>query len=223
MTPGWRPRPWPTCWISRTAGTGGSCWCWRTSSCSSMNSWAKGTPGPSGRCCSTNARIMVLASAMTAFAGLRRPDAALYELFLLQSLEPLDRKECLDLWRDHHRLGDSRTAPAGPGDPHGRESPAAHALGRRRIRERPAGARPGGGPARRAHGLPEAHHRDPARPGAQGLREPGPDLGASPRCPGGQGGEAGDERRQRPAHPAGEPRFRAFPPAGARQALPPNG
>jgi hypothetical protein len=44
-------------------------------------------------------RIMVLASAVTAFTGLRRPDAALYELFLLHPLEPLDSKGCLELWR----------------------------------------------------------------------------------------------------------------------------
>lgn len=44
-------------------------------------------------------RIMVVATAMTAFAGLRRPDAALYELFLLHPLEPLDPKGCRDLWR----------------------------------------------------------------------------------------------------------------------------
>ena len=44
-------------------------------------------------------RIMVLASAVTTFSGLRQPDAALYELFLLHTLEPLNRNECMDLWR----------------------------------------------------------------------------------------------------------------------------
>jgi DNA-binding transcriptional ArsR family regulator len=44
-------------------------------------------------------RIMVLASAVAAFPGLRQPDAALYELFLLHPLEPLDLTGCMDLWR----------------------------------------------------------------------------------------------------------------------------
>ena len=44
-------------------------------------------------------RIMVLASAVTAFSGLRQPDAALYELFLLHPLEPLDAEGSMALWQ----------------------------------------------------------------------------------------------------------------------------
>lgn len=44
-------------------------------------------------------RIMVLASSVTVFDGLRQPDAALYELFLLHLLEPLDRQGCMALWK----------------------------------------------------------------------------------------------------------------------------
>jgi hypothetical protein len=55
-------------------------------------------------------RIMVLGSALSTFPGLRRPDAALYELFLLHPLEPLDLPGCLALWQ----------AAGGPGLPAGR-------------------------------------------------------------------------------------------------------
>jgi len=44
-------------------------------------------------------RVMVLGSAPRIFPGLRRPDAALYELFLLHPLEPMDQAESLALWR----------------------------------------------------------------------------------------------------------------------------
>lgn len=44
-------------------------------------------------------RIMFLGSAVSSFEEIARPEAPLFEQFLLHTLEPLDTRGCLDLWQ----------------------------------------------------------------------------------------------------------------------------
>ena len=112
----------------------------------------------------TEPRIVLLASATSRFAEIDHPDHALYDLFRVRALQPLDTEECAVLWGDGLRHASPADDPP-LGDPHRGQPPlCSHCRPLRgtTLLSRTHGRSPR--PRGRAHGVLQGPHRGPPPP-----------------------------------------------------------
>ena len=68
----------------------------------------------------TEPRIVLLGSATSRFDEIDNPEHALYDLFRVVTLRPLNTEECEALWKDRFRQSVRNTCSKAPGDSHRR-------------------------------------------------------------------------------------------------------